>query len=87
MLIIRKSTFCQKVTSTLASKILFISSLKKPGCDSKQDLLELTTLRCDEPYNTSQVNLVPNQNHWARHMQELDFLRLHISTPCCICEN
>ena len=45
MLLIRKSTFCQKVTVIRIKKIPFISNLKKPACASKWDVLELATLR------------------------------------------
>ena len=41
---LRKSTFCQKVTVHKV-KNPFISNLKKPACASKQDVLELATLR------------------------------------------
>ena len=44
-LLIKKSTFCQKVTVHKDQKIPFISNLKKPACASKQDVLELMTLR------------------------------------------
>lgn len=45
-LLIIKSTFCQKVKVLLKDqKIHFISNLKKPACASKQDVLELSTLK------------------------------------------
>ena len=37
--------FLSKDHSTKGSKILFISNLEKPACASKQDVLELATLR------------------------------------------
>ena len=43
MLLIRKLTFCQKVTVDKDQKIPFISNLKKPTCASKRDVLELAT--------------------------------------------
>ena len=45
MLLINKSTFCQKVTVHKDKKIPFTSNLKKPACASKRDMLELATLR------------------------------------------
>ena len=42
---IRKSTFLSKGHSTQGLKTPFISNLKKPACASKQDVLELATLR------------------------------------------
>ena len=43
-LLIRKLFFCQKVTVHKYQKP-FIGNLKKPACPSKQDMLELATLR------------------------------------------
>ena len=44
-MVIRKSSFCQKVTVHKEQKSLHISNLKKPACASKRDVLELVTLQ------------------------------------------
>ena len=41
----KEINFLSKGHSTQGSKIPFISNLKKPACASKQDVLELATLR------------------------------------------
>ena len=43
--VFRNSTFFSKGHNTKVSKIPFISNLKKTACASKQDALELATLR------------------------------------------
>ena len=62
MLLIRKSTFSQKVT--VHKKIPFISNLKMPACASKQDVLELATLWYMSPVSTSDSYMM--SSHSAR---------------------
>ena len=63
-LLIRKSTFCQKVKVHKDQTFTFISNLKKPACAPKRDVLELTILGYLEPFGVTYFLSEPDNNKY-----------------------
>ena len=60
----RAETIRGNTVDTLASKISFISNLKRPACASKRDVLELSTLRYVKQFKVIDTNFIKLLLKW-----------------------